>query len=134
MKILAVDPGRAKCGIAVVDDSGAVLEKKVVDRAGLKAEVGAMKAKHAPDVLVIGDSTGTREALAELRDLFAEDRIHQVDERNSTLEGRYRYFDENPPRGLWRLVPLSLRYPPVPFDDYVAVILAERFIAPNTRS
>ncbi|MDP7423155.1 MAG: resolvase, partial [bacterium] len=65
----------------------------------------------------------------ELASLFPEDRVRLVDERESTLEGRRRYFQEHPPRGLWRLVPLSLRYPPEPFDDLVAVILAERFFS-----
>jgi len=32
-----------------------------------------------------------------------------------------------------RLIPVTMRTPPVPVDDYVAVILAERFFRQNCR-
>ncbi|HKM17981.1 MAG TPA: pre-16S rRNA-processing nuclease YqgF, partial [Limnochordia bacterium] len=34
----------------------------------------------------------------------------------------------HPPRGWRRLLPVSLQTPPVPIDDYVAVILAQRYL------
>ena len=34
----------------------------------------------------------------------------------------------NPPRGWRRLLPVSMQMPPEPYDDYVAVILAQRFL------
>ena len=131
MRVLAIDPGRGKCGVAMVE-GGVVLEKKVIDRSELVDEVQLLKDKYVPDLLVVGNSTGSRLVVEELASLFPEDRVRLVDERESTLEGRRRYFLEHPPRGLWRLVPLSLRYPPEPFDDLVAVILAERFMSTQT--
>jgi hypothetical protein len=50
-----------------------------------------------------------------------------VNEDRSSLEGRYRYLKENS-RGLSRILPVGLRIPREPYDDYVAVILAERFL------
>jgi hypothetical protein len=50
-----------------------------------------------------------------------------VDESYTSEAARRRYVAENPPRGLERLLPSSLRTPSVPYDDYVAVILGERF-------
>jgi hypothetical protein len=43
------------------------------------------------------------------------------------MEGRRRYLLDHPLCGLFKLVPVSLRTPGEPFDDYVAVVLAERF-------
>jgi hypothetical protein len=54
--------------------------------------------------------------------------VKVVDERNSTMLARKHFFIENPPRGLLRLVPTSLQVPNRPYDDYVAVILAESFL------
>ena len=55
--------------------------------------------------------------------------ITLVDEHLTTLEARARYFVEHPPTGLKRLLPVSMQVPPEPYDDYVAVILGERFLA-----
>ena len=52
-----------------------------------------------------------------------------VDEHRSTEEARRRYFVDNPPSGWRRLMPRGLLTPPVPYDDYVAIILAERYLA-----
>lgn len=56
--------------------------------------------------------------------------IIAVNEDKSTMEGRYRYLKENT-RGLARLIPVGLRTPKRPFDDYVAVVLAERYLKNN---
>jgi hypothetical protein len=52
-----------------------------------------------------------------------------VDEHRSSEQGRRRYFRDNPPRGWRRLLPVGLQTPPRAYDDYVAVILAERYLA-----
>ena len=50
----------------------------------------------------------------------------------TTLQARKRYWDIYPPKGLWKLVPLSLRVPPIPYDDVVAIILVEQYLE-NTK-
>jgi hypothetical protein len=51
--------------------------------------------------------------------------LRAVDEHGTTLRARARYFTDHPPRGWRRLIPRSLQTPPEPYDDYVAVLLAE---------
>ena len=76
----------------------------------------------------MGGSTGSREVTGELRTaLGREPRV--VDERHTTERARLRYYQDHPPRGLWRLVPLGLQVPPVPYDDYAAVVMAEDYLA-----
>ena len=50
---------------------------------------------------------------------------------SSRPPGRARelYFREHPPRGWRRLVPTGLQLPPVPVDDYAAILIARRFLA-----
>lgn len=50
-----------------------------------------------------------------------------VDERNSTLEARDRYWQLFAPQGWQRLIPKGLRLPPRPIDDIVAIVLLERY-------
>ncbi len=53
----------------------------------------------------------------------------RVNEAFTSQRARARFLAENQPRGLQRLLPRSLRTPPVPVDDYAAVLLAEDFFA-----
>ena len=128
--VIAVDPGRDKCGVAVVARQGAVLYKGVVAADRMCGTVSELAESHGIYLVVVGDRTGHREAMAALKALAPGGRtldVRMVDEHRSTDEARTRYWLDNPPRGLARLVPVTLRVPPVPVDDYVAVIIAERF-------
>lgn len=128
--VIAVDPGRDKCGVAVVARAGKVLHKSVVAAGRLAETVRELAVGYGISTVVVGDRTGRREAMAALTALAPDGRaldVRAVDEHRSTDEARARYWRDNPPRGLGRLVPVTLRVPPVPVDDYVAVILAERF-------
>lgn len=128
--VIAVDPGRDKCGVAVVRSDGAVLRKSVVAAGRMAESVEALAVEHAVGTVVVGDRTGHKAALAALGALRPTGRpldVRTVDEHRTSDEARARYWRDHPPRGLARLMPVTLRVPPVPVDDYVAVILAERF-------
>jgi len=54
--------------------------------------------------------------------------VTMVSEELTSRLARERYWEDNPPRGLARLIPLGLRVPPRPVDDYAALIIAERLL------
>ncbi len=125
--ILAIDPGREKCGLAVVDGNS-VLMKMVINRQEIVSQVKAVLPSQGP--VVIGDRTGSKEFVSEL--LLSMPHIHDrvvlIDEHRSSVEARERYWRFYPPTGWRRLIPVSMQVPPEPIDDLVAVILAERHI------
>lgn len=130
--VIAVDPGRDKCGVAVVRADGTVIAKAIVARAEAVDRVMELARTYEVSVVVLGDRTGSRalaRELEEVGDRAAGEpiRVVFVDEHESSMEGRRRYLEDHPLRGLGRLVPVSFRTPGEPFDDYVAVVLAERF-------
>lgn len=127
MRVLAVDPGRVKCGLAIVDTHDGVLARGIVatDVVALVAEKWV--AQHRPTLLVVGKGTSLRELRARLERVGLPLVIQP--EENTTLLARDRYYEENPPRGWQRLVPRGLLTPPVPVDDYAAVLIAESFLA-----
>ena len=47
---------------------------------------------------------------------------------NTTLQARERYWEHNKRRGWRRFFPSTMFLPPEPFDDFVALILAERVL------
>jgi len=134
--VLAIDPGRDKCGLAVVFRSGRTTEQAVVPREDLMAAIEDAVRRYRPVALALGDRTGSRECRREV-----EERrlcpIVVVDEHETTIGARIRYFHDNPPRGWRRLIPVGMQTPPRPVDDYAAVLLGEAFWAarrPSDRS
>ena len=51
-----------------------------------------------------------------------------VDERETTLQARARFFIDHPPRGWRRLMPRGMLLPDRPIDDYAALLIAERYL------
>lgn len=129
-RVLAIDPGRDKCGLAVVDRQAGVLAHTVTPTERLQPAARQWLGEYACKVVVVGDGTASAAIRELLRGMEASRDIAQVvsvDERNSTLEARTRYWRETPPRGWRRLFPAGLLPPPCAIDDYAAIILAERF-------
>lgn len=130
--VVAIDPGREKCGLAVVSADGHVLEKAIVDVDKVAATVRRVMDKPNFSVVAyaIGDRTGTDDIIEKLTVAgVPAERIHTVDEHRSSEIGRQRYWEENRPTGWRRLVPVGLQVPPRPYDDYVAVELAYRYLS-----
>lgn len=130
--VLAVDPGRDKCGLAVVRADGGVLHQRVVPAADLTCAVAQLVEEYDVDRVLVGDRTAAKEIHRALSARVPV-RTVLVDEHRSSEQGRRRYFHDNPPRGWRRLLPIGLQTPPRAYDDYVAVILAERYLASQRR-
>jgi len=125
--VIAVDPGRGKCGLAAVRRDGDVIHQSVVPSTEVADAVARLLELYPGATLLLGNRTGARDVGAAIRARSAVSPV-LVEEHGSTLQGRRRYFRDNPRRGWRRLLPLGLQTPPRPYDDYVAIILAERYL------
>ncbi|MFA5113020.1 MAG: resolvase [Candidatus Margulisiibacteriota bacterium] len=123
--ILAIDPGSAKSGLAVLEENGAVRHRAVVASADLPGALAPLLTVYRPTAVVIGRGHYGRRIAQELTGL----NLIYVNEKDSTWLARRRYWRENPPAGWRKLLPTSLRVPPVPVDDWSAVIIGERYLA-----
>ncbi|MDI6828436.1 MAG: resolvase [Armatimonadota bacterium] len=124
--ILSIDPGRDKCGLAVVSKES-VLHKEVAQTAEVPDKISMLTSKYDVTCIIIGSGTGSAPLVENIRSKTNLP-IEFVNEHNSTLRARIRFFEENPPKGLLRLIPKGMLTPNRPYDDYVAVILAEDFM------
>lgn len=127
-KILAVDPGRDKCGVALLDDDGGILSHQVVATGGLEECVKVLWQRELPTVLVIGDGTTSKGARDRLAATLPELPMEVVDEYRTTDEAKLLYWELNPPTGLKKLLPVTMLTPPGPVDDLAAVVLGRRFL------
>ena len=123
--VLAIDPGREKCGVAVLASDGRILVQEIVRTAALTDKVGALAAAYAPTIIM---GNGTTSAAARARIEAAGAAVVLVDEYRTTDAAKQLYWEVHPPRGWRRLMPRGMLVPPVPVDDFVAVILARRFL------
>src|SRR5574341_93337 len=123
--VLAVDPGRGKCGLAVLDGMR-VLARAVVPRDSLAATLREWRGQFAIDEIIVGNRTSAEEVAAAVRRELPGVPVALGDEAGTTLEARRLYFTEHPQRGWRRIIPPGLRLPPEPYDDYAAVVLARR--------
>jgi RNase H-fold protein (predicted Holliday junction resolvase) len=125
MRVLAVDPGREKCGVAVCAAEG-IIAQRVVPTAEVAGLVGRWAAEHGVDLVLVGDRTGGKRVLETIRGLPVAACL--AEEAETTLAARRRYFRDHPPRGWRRLLPLTLQVPPEPYDDYAAALIGERYL------
>jgi RNase H-fold protein (predicted Holliday junction resolvase) len=125
--VLAIDPGRAKCGVAVVDRGATTRYRAIVSTEALADTVIELAARWRPVTLLLGNGTGAEELAARIGALSPDIPLVRVDERFTSEQARARYVQEVPARGWRRLLPRTLRYPETPYDDFVAVLLAERW-------
>ncbi len=126
--VLGIDPGTRKCGYAVVAAVGAPpAELGIVATEIVGETLRDVLSRHAVAAIALGGGTNVAPVRAELESLGLP--IHIVDERETTLLARRRYFAAHPPRGWRRLVPRGMLLPPRPIDDFAAVLIAERLIA-----
>ena len=130
--VLAVDPGSAKCGLALVrraeEQKLDVLWRKVAPLGELADSVTEAFDVAPADMIVVGSGTGSREVIQRIREARPSMGILVVDEQETTLQARERYWEHHKRRGWRRFVPATMFLPPEPFDDFVALILAERVL------
>ncbi len=127
--ILGFDPGRQKCGIAVMGVDRRLLYHEVVTSEETIATIQTLRQSFPISLLVMGDQTASKEWKRRLESELTEPlRVITVDERHSSLEARDRYWQMYPPTGLTRLIPEGMRTPPRSIDDIVAILLIERYL------
>ena len=127
--ILGFDPGRQKCGLAVMGVDRKLHYHQVIPAEQAIATIQTLRQKYPISVLVMGDQTTAKAWKQKLSQELPEPlRIILVDERYSSLEARDRYWQMYPPKGLFRLVPQGMRPLPRPVDDIVAILLIERYL------
>jgi len=127
--LAALDPGRDKCGLAVLSGDGEILFQKVIETNLLEQELRQMNERYTPRMLVLGNGTTSRQAEERIHAALPELLVKVVDEYRTTELAKGEYWKANPPKGWRRLLPVTMQVPPVPVDDFVAVILARRYLA-----
>ena len=128
---LGIDPGRSKTGLALVDSVGKIVKLHIAESQNIDNEIVEFIKNSCPVQIVLGNGTNSRNICEVVQKVLPDILITVVEESFSTEEARTLYWQENPPKGLKKLIPLGLLVPPIPLDAYAAVILVRRFLEDN---
>lgn len=129
-EILAIDPGREKIGIAILKNSD-VLEHKIINSEELVQIIKSLLEKYIIKTIVMGNGTSSKKKYDLLKREFIDKDIVLINEYRTTDEARKLYFQENPPKGWKKLIPLGMQVPPVPVDDYAAIVIGRKYLKDN---
>ena len=128
---LGIDPGRSKTGLALVNGAGKIVKLHIAESQNIDNEIVEFIKNSCPVHIVLGNGTNSRNIGESVRRVLNDVMVTVVEEAHSTEEARTLYWQENPPKGLKKLIPLGMLVPPVPLDAYAAVILVRRFLEDN---
>lgn len=131
IKILGIDPGRSKTGLALTEADGKILNLHIAATAAIAEELRAFVGEEPLAMIIMGNGTHSKTIAKVVQQLYPLTKLHLVGEAHSTEDARTLYWQENPPKGWRRLVPLGLQVPPIPLDAYAAVIQVRRWLQQN---
>ncbi len=124
--VLGTDPGRDKCGIAVLNSDGEIKFQEVVATENFSEIVSGLATKFKIETVILGNGTTHKSAAEKIRELGLPLKI--VDEKHTTEQARKLYWVKNPPTGWRKILPTTMLVPPQPVDALVAEILARRYL------
>ena len=128
---MGIDPGRDKCGVAILNSAGEIKFQRVVVTEELDAVIKNLAAEFEIEAVILGDGTTHKAAAKKIS--AAGLKFQLVDEKHTTEEARRLYWKKNPPQGWRKFLPTSMQVPPVPVDDIVAEILVRKFLAESEK-
>ena len=125
-KLISIDPGKCKCGLVLVD-----LQKKKVDQAivlnteFLPNYVKNLNGSENISKVIIGNGTTSRQNVEKLD--FIKNDLILVEEKNTTLRAKKRYFEIFPTRGLKSFLPKEIFIMNKNLDALSALIILEDY-------
>ena len=126
IKLISIDPGKCKCGLVLVD-----LHKKNVDQAiVLNTALLPNYVKNLNDSeniskVIIGNGTTSRQNIEKLD--FVRNDLIIVEEKNTTLRAKKRYFEIFPTKGLKSFLPKEIFIMNKNLDALSALIILEDY-------
>ena len=126
LKLISIDPGKCKCGLVLVD-----LNKKKVDQAivinteFLPKYLKSLNSFENISKVIIGNGTTSKQNLEKLK--FINKDLIIVEEKNTTLRAKKRYFELFPIRGLKIFLPKEIFIMNKNLDALSALIILEDY-------
>ena len=130
-RVAAIDPGRHKCGLVLIDKPRSLVEAGLVLAVHrVMDQLIAWSCSGGVDLILLGNGTSSEAWDGQLERIAP---VRKVNERGTTLRARGRYWQLWPPKGLQRLIPQGMRVPPGDLDAVAALVMAEEHLGQTCR-
>jgi len=126
--LMGIDPGRHKCGIAILTKEGQEVFKDIVETTNLSKRIEEFLNEYSIENVIVGNGTYADKVFNILDLLMDKKMIKFIEEENTTYLAEQKYLKENPPLGLQFLNKIIKFKPQKPLDDYVAVLLVKKYL------
>lgn len=126
--LIAIDPGRKKCGMVLAStEIKSVLRAKVVRTNSVNRLIKLWNQMNDIDSIIIGNGTNSQSLSNEIK-LNNYISFYTVEEKNTTLRARDRYWEIWPKNFLLNLIPNGMIVPQTNLDALAALVLLEDFL------
>ena len=123
---LGIDPGKDKCGIALLRDDLTPVILEIIETKELDSYLEGLYHKYEIELIILGNGTYS-EKIKKIVDKKNFPSIVLVDEKSSTFQAEKRYRENNPLKGYKKILNKIARWRPASdVDDYADLILAEK--------
>ena len=125
-RVIAIDPGKSKCGLVLAEISEKKVYKAIVFKSEFLEEyVRNLSTFEDISKIIIGNGTTSREILEKLD--FLKKLIVTFEEKNTTYRAKARYFELFPISGLKFLIPREIFIINKNLDAISALIILEDY-------
>ena len=126
--LISIDPGNKKCGLVLADvDLKIVIDSKVAKRKYVLKLINLWRKENKIDLIILGNGT-TSNILESVIKSKTSIPVIIVEEKNTTLRARERYWDIWPKNFLLSLLPNGMIIPPGNLDAVAALVLLEDYL------
>tara|TARA_B100000579_G_C22822680_1_gene851494 strand:- start:638 stop:1075 length:438 start_codon:yes stop_codon:yes gene_type:complete len=126
--IISIDPGNHKCGVILADKINKVIvDGRIVKTKYVTYLVDLWSQKYFIDLIIIGNGTSSNNLISNLKNNKIP--LKKVNEKNSTLLARDRYWEIWPKPMYLKFLPKGMIIPKEKnLDAIAALVLLENFM------
>ena len=125
-KYISIDPGKCKCGLILADFECKIILKAVVIESSLLVDnIIDLINEYQNTKVIIGNGTSSKDHINSLN--FLEN-LTIVEEKNTTVRAKQRYFEIFPIRWFQRFLPRDIFLLNINLDAISALIILEDFL------
>tara|TARA_B100001989_G_scaffold159063_1_gene113922 strand:+ start:752 stop:1189 length:438 start_codon:yes stop_codon:yes gene_type:complete len=125
-KLIAIDPGKCKCGLVMVDVNKKKVDQAIVINTELLPKyVKNLKSAQNISKFIIGNGTTSKQNIEKLE--FIKNDLIVFEEKNTTFRAKERYFELFPIEGFKILLPREFFIMNKNLDALSALIILEDY-------
>ena len=125
-RVVAIDPGRNKCGLVLIDKPRSLVEVGLVLPVHrVMDQLIAWSCSGGVGLILLGNGTSSEAWDGQLQRVAP---VQKVNERGTTLRARARFWELWPAKDWRALLPFGMRVPPGELDAIAALLMVEEHL------